>query len=64
MGFSIYTSPSDALLVCFLMKSRALAAVILVALVLLGCPNTLVKSECAEAQTQVATVLTDCLDNN
>ncbi|MFL2726179.1 MAG: hypothetical protein ACJ0F7_04250 [Gammaproteobacteria bacterium] len=46
------------------MKSRALAAVILVALVLLGCPNTLIKSECAEAQTQVATVLTDCLDNN
>ena len=64
MGFSIYTSPSDALLACFLMKSRALAAVILVALVLLGCPNTLIKSECAEAQTQVATVLTDCLDNN
>jgi hypothetical protein len=46
------------------MKSRALAAVILVALVLLGCPNTLIKSECAEAQTQVATVLTDCFDNN
>ena len=64
MGFSIYTSTSDTLLVYFLMKSRALAAVILVALVLLGCPNTLIKSDCAEAQTQVATVLTDCLDNN
>ena len=64
MGFSIYTRTSDTLLVYFLMKSRALAAVILVALVLLGCPNTLIKSDCAEAQTQVATVLTDCLDNN
>jgi len=64
LGFSIYTPTSDTLLVYFLMKSRALAAVILVALVLLGCPNTLIKSDCAEAQTQVATVLTDCLDNN
>ena len=64
MGFSIYTPTSDTLLVYFLMKSRALAAVILVALVLLGCPNTLIKSDCAEAQTQVATVLTDCFDNN
>jgi hypothetical protein len=45
------------------MKSRALGAVILTALILLGCPSLFNDKKCLEAQMQYATVLTDCPSN-